>query len=148
MKITQTWSDGSICERSKRIIEPIVKETVKEDIQRNDIQRNDIQRNDIQRNDIQRNDIQRNDIQRNDIVKPSFFSNRLIDQFEPLHSRDTNNTKREEVYMQIASREMFNKINQNPFLLGNNYVDDINVQEQFLRATTSNPSITSSSSIQ
>ena len=40
--------------------------------------------------------------------------------------------------MQIASREMFNKINQNPFLLGNNYVDDINVQEQFLRATTSN----------
>ena len=133
MKITQTWSDGSICERSKRIIEPIVKETVKED---------------IQRNDIQRNDIQRNDIQRNDIVKPSFFSNRLIDQFEPLHSRDTNNTKREEVYMQIASREMFNKINQNPFLLGNNYVDDINVQEQFLRATTSNTSITSSSSIQ
>ena len=128
MKITQTWSDGSICERSKRIIEPIVKETVKED--------------------IQRNDIQRNDIQRNDIVKPSFFSNRLIDQFEPLHSRDTNNTKREEVYMQIASREMFNKINQNPFLLGNNYVDDINVQEQFLRATTSNTSITSSSSIQ
>ena len=122
MKITQTWSDGSICERSKRIIEPIVKETVKEDIQRNDIQRNDI-------------------------VKPSFFSNRLIDQFEPLHSRDTNNTKREEVYMQIASREMFNKINQNPFLLGNNYVDDINVQEQFLRATTSNNSSVSSSSI-
>jgi hypothetical protein len=30
---------------------------------------------------------------------------------------------------------MFNKINQNPFLLGNNYVDDINVQEQFLRAS-------------
>ena len=109
MKITQTWSDGSVCERSKRIIEPNVKETVKEDIQTKE--------------------------QRNDIVKPSFFSNRLIDQFEPLHSRDTNNTKREEVYMQIASREMFNKINQNPFLLGNNYVDDINVQEQFLRAS-------------
>jgi hypothetical protein len=78
-------------------------------------------------------------------TKP-FFSNRLIDQFEPLHSRDTNNTKREEVYMQIASREMFNKINQNPFLLGNNYVDDINVQEQFLRATTSNNSSVSYSS--
>jgi hypothetical protein len=109
MKITQTWSDGSVCERSKRIIEPKVdikeiKETVKNDVK-----------------DV--------------IQKPPFFSNRLIDQFEPLHSRDTNNTKREEVYMQIASREMFNKINQNPFLLGNNYVDDINVQEQFLRAS-------------
>ena len=118
MKITQTWSDGSVCERSKRIIKndnnDNVKQIVKEDIQTKE---------------------QRNDIQRNDSVKPPFFSNRLIDQFEPLHSRDTNNTKREEVYMQIASREMFNKINQNPFLLGNNYVDDINVQEQFLRAS-------------
>ena len=119
MKITQTWSDGSVCERSKRIIEPNVKDAVKENIQTKE----------------QRNDIKRNDIKRNDIVKPPFFSNRLIDQFEPLHSRDTNNTKREEVYMQIASREMFNKINQNPFLLGNNYVDDINVQEQFLRSS-------------
>lgn len=128
MKITQTWSDGSVCERSKRII-------------RNDIQNNvkdDVKQTVKENTNEQRNDIKRNDIKRNDIVKPPFFSNRLIDQFEPSHSRDTNNTKREEVYMQIASREMFNKINQNPFLLGNNYVDDINVQEQFLRATTSN----------
>jgi len=108
MKITQTWSDGSVCERSKRIIEPKM-------------------------------DVKEKQKQTEEQTKP-FFSNRLIDQFEPLHSRDTNNTKREEVYMQIASREMFNKINQNPFLLGNNYVDDINVQEQFLRATTSNNS--------
>jgi len=125
MKITQTWSDGSVYERSKRIIEP--NNHVKQDIQ----------------NDVKDHVKQ---TVKEDIVKPSFFSNRLIDQFEPLHSRDTNNTKREEVYMQIASREMFNKINQNPFLLGNNYVDDINVQEQFLRATTSNTSITTSSS--
>jgi len=115
MKITQTWSDGSVCERSKRIIQNNVKDDVKQTV----------------KEDIQRNDTKE---QRNDLVKPPFFSNRLIDQFEPLHSRDTNNTKREEVYMQIASREMFNKINQNPFMLGNNYVDDINVQEQFLRA--------------
>lgn len=126
MKITQTWSDGSVCERSKRIIEP--KMDVKEKQRKND---------DIQR----KND----DAIKAEQTKP-FFSNRLIDQFEPLHSRDTNNTKREEVYMQIASREMFNKINQNPFLLGNNYVDDINVQEQFLRATTSNNSSVSSAS--
>ena len=115
MKITQTWSDGSVCERSKRIIE--TKMDVKEKQRKND---------DIQR----KND----DAIKAEQTKP-FFSNRLIDQFEPLHSRDTNNTKREEVYMQIASREMFNKINQNPFLLGNNYVNDINVQEQFLRAS-------------
>lgn len=122
MKITQTWSDGSVCERSKRIIEP---------------------KNDSTKVDVIKNDI-KNDIIKNDIKQP-FFSNRLIDQFEPLHSRDTNNQKREEVYMQIASREMFNKINQNPFLLGNNYADDINIQEQFLRATTSNHSSVSSS---
>ena len=125
MKITQTWSDGSICERSKRIIE--TKMDVKEKQRKND--------------DAIKAE------QRQTIKEKPFFSNRLIDQFEPLHSRDTNNTKREEVYMQIASREMFNKINQNPFLLGNNYVDDINVQEQFLRATTSNNSSVSSSSI-
>ena len=128
MKITQTWSDGSICERSKRIIEP--KMDVKEKQKQND-------------DAIKAKQKQK---QTEEQTKP-FFSNRLIDQFEPLHSRDTNNTKREEVYMQIASREMFNKINQNPFLLGNNYVDDINVQEQFLRATTSNNSSVSSSSI-
>ena len=120
MKITQTWSDGSVCERSKRIIEP--KPNKSSDNNANNV-----------------------DISMNHVKQP-FFSNRLIDQFEPLHSRDTNNQKREEVYMQIASREMFNKINQNPFLLGNNYVDDINVQEQFLRATTSNNSSASSTS--
>ena len=119
MKITQTWSDGSVYERSKRIIEPKEQHNVKNDV----------------KEDIQKNDIQKNDIRTKELTKPPFFSNRLIDQFEPLHSRDTNNTKREEVYMQIASREMFNKINQNPFLLGNNYVDDIDVQEQFLRAS-------------
>ena len=113
MKITQTWSDGSVYERSKRVIEPNNDKTKEHNI----------------KNDV------KEDIQKNELTKPPFFSNRLIDQFEPLHSRDTNNTKREEVYMQIASREMFNKINQNPFLLGNNYVDDINVQEQFLRAS-------------
>jgi hypothetical protein len=107
MKITQTWSDGSVCERSKRIIEPKPKPN-SDNNNANNVETH---------------------------VKQPFFSNRLIDQFEPLHSRDTNNQKREEVYMQIASREMFNKINQNPFLLGNNYVDDINVQEQFLRAS-------------
>jgi len=117
MKITQTWSDGSVCERSKRIIEPKPNQ-----------------------NSDNANNVE------NHVKQQPFFSNRLIDQFEPLHSRDTNNQKREEVYMQIASREMFNKINQNPFLLGNNYVDDINVQEQFLRATTSNHSSASASS--
>jgi hypothetical protein len=120
MKITQTWSDGSLCERSKRIIPK--------------------QNTDIQNvTEIVKNDIQQN---KKELTK-HLFSNRLIDQFEPLHSRDNNNQKREEVYMQIASREMFNKINQNPFLLGNNYVDDINVQEQFLRANTTNTSTSS-----
>ena len=60
------------------------------------------------------------------------LDNQIMSNCETIHSRDTNN-RREDTYIKIASREMFNKINQNPFLLGNNYVNDIINQDQYLK---------------
>jgi len=60
------------------------------------------------------------------------FDNQIMSNCETINSRDTNN-RREDTYIKMASREMFNKINQNPFLLGNNYVNDIINQEQYLK---------------
>lgn len=65
------------------------------------------------------------------------FDNQIMSNCETIHSRDTNN-RREDTYIKMASREMFNKINQNPFLLGNNYVSDIANQDQYLKPITSN----------
>lgn len=42
------------------------------------------------------------------------FDNQIMSNCETIHSRDTNN-RREDTYIKMASREMFNKINQNPF---------------------------------
>ena len=60
------------------------------------------------------------------------FDNQIMSNCETINSRDTNN-RREDTYIKMASREMFNNINQNPFLLGNNYVNDIINQEQYLK---------------
>ncbi len=100
MKATLSWSDGTICERSKRRLaesEPASQQ---------------------QQPTVQT------------------FNNRLIEKCDTIHSRDTNVARREDVYMKIASREMFNKINQNPFLLGNDYVSDIVMQDQYMKGST------------
>lgn len=109
-----SWSDGTICERSKRRLaesEPPVQ--------------------------VQQ---QQQPSPQNPNVQT--FNNRLVEKCDTIHSRDTNIARREDVYMKIASREMFNKINQNPFLLGNDYVSDIATQEQYLKGQP----LTSSSS--
>ena len=59
------------------------------------------------------------------------FDNQIMSNCETINSRDTNN-RREDTYIRMAGREMFNKINQNPFLLGNDYVSDIANQDQYL----------------
>ena len=41
--------------------------------------------------------------------------------------------KREDNYNKMSEREMFGQINQNPFLVRNNYIDDLMVQEKFLK---------------
>jgi hypothetical protein len=65
------------------------------------------------------------------------FDNQIMSNCETVNSRDTNN-RREDTYIRMAGREMFNKINQNPFLLGNDYVSDIVNQDQYLKPTKSN----------
>jgi len=63
------------------------------------------------------------------------FDNRLIASSigEPIYSRNKS-IQREDTYMKIASREMYNKSNQNPFLIANNYVNDIEIQDQYLKS--------------
>ena len=41
--------------------------------------------------------------------------------------------KREDNYNRMSEREMFGQINQNPFLVRNNYIDDLMVQDKFLK---------------
>jgi hypothetical protein len=41
--------------------------------------------------------------------------------------------KREDNYNKMSEREMFGQINQNPFLVQNNYLDDLMNQEKFLK---------------
>ena len=41
--------------------------------------------------------------------------------------------KREDNYNKMSEREMFGQINQNPFLVQNNYLDDLMNQERFLK---------------
>lgn len=41
--------------------------------------------------------------------------------------------KREDNYNRMSEREMFGQINQNPFLTSNKYIDDLMVQEKFLK---------------
>lgn len=63
------------------------------------------------------------------------FDNQIMSNCETVNSRDTNN-RREDTYIRMAGREMFNKVNQNPFLFGNDYVGDIVNQDQYLRGTS------------
>jgi hypothetical protein len=108
MKITKCWSDGSTYEKSSRRI--LLNAEVKE------------------------NEKEKEKEPLKNIRVCESFDNQIMSNCETIHSRDTNN-RREDTYMKIASREMFNKINQNPFLLGNDYVSDIVNQDQYLKPT-------------
>ncbi len=47
-------------------------------------------------------------------------------------SLQTSN-KREETYNKMAEREMVGQVGFNPFLSNNSYIDDVNIQENFLK---------------
>jgi hypothetical protein len=53
-------------------------------------------------------------------------------------SLQTSN-KREETYNKMAERQMVGQVGFNPFLSNNSYIDDVNIQENFLKpiSTTS-----------
>jgi len=50
----------------------------------------------------------------------------FINDIKPLNKREDN-------YNRMSEREMFGQINQNPFLVSNKYIDDLMVQEKFLK---------------
>ena len=50
----------------------------------------------------------------------------FINDIKPLNKREDN-------YNRMSEREMFGQINQNPFLVTNKYIDDLMVQEKFLK---------------
>ena len=104
MKTTKTWTDGTICERSER-------------------------RPHTQK---QKEEKEKEKEKEEPIRMCDSFDNQIMSNCETINSRDTNN-RREDTYIRMAGREMFNKINQNPFLLGNDYVSDIANQDQYLK---------------
>ena len=100
--MNKRWTDGSVCERSKRRLEEATTITT------------------------------------HPVEEPTVeytFDNRLVSSpvGEPIYSRNKS-IQREDTYIKIASREMYNKTNQNPFLTGNNYVNDIETQDQYLKS--------------
>ena len=64
-----------------------------------------------------------NEIIENSIPNPQFF-------FKNTNERDINNDK-------LASRYMVSQVNFNPFLANNNYINDIEIQENFLKPKNS-----------
>jgi|UniRef100_A0A6C0CVS0 hypothetical protein len=50
----------------------------------------------------------------------------FINDMKPLNKREDN-------YNRMSEREMFGQINQNPFLVSNKYIDDLMVQDKFLK---------------
>ena len=50
----------------------------------------------------------------------------FINDIKPMNKREYN-------YNRMSEREMFGQINQNPFLVSNKYIDDLMVQEKFLK---------------
>jgi hypothetical protein len=52
---------------------------------------------------------------------------------ETLFSRNESGNRREETYSKMAEREMVNKINQNPFLMNADYVNDLMTQDKYMK---------------
>lgn len=53
-------------------------------------------------------------------------------------SFQSKQNKREETNNKMLEREMMAQTSSNPFLLGNDYLEDLSVQEQFLKPQNSN----------
>lgn len=45
--------------------------------------------------------------------------------------------RRESLNGKLSDRRMIQQVGQNPFLMGNNYLNDLSIQEQFLRPKSS-----------
>jgi hypothetical protein len=52
---------------------------------------------------------------------------------ETLFSRNEHGNRREETYSKMAERKMTNQVNQNPFLLNCDYVNDLMTQDKYMK---------------
>ena len=71
-----------------------------------------------------------------DMLNPS--QNETPMNIQPLDFKQVN--KREDTDKKLAERQMFANVSMNPFLTNNDYVNDITVQNDFLKPQTNNSS--------
>ena len=58
--------------------------------------------------------------------------------FLNLQDDDNSTNKRESTYSKMGERDLVSQANMNPFMSKNNYVNDLDVQDQFLKPLNSN----------
>ena len=69
--------------------------------------------------------------QKNDPINEALKENIIPETLTTHNKRELSNNK-------ILERGMVSQINQNPFLIRNNYLEDLSIQENFLRPKNSN----------
>jgi hypothetical protein len=103
------WSNGEKMEKSPRMVKQCVSQQ---------------QANEYVENNSEDLAYQQSLLSENDTW--SLDGPQFINDIKPLNKREDN-------YNRMSEREMFGQINQNPFLVTNKYIDDLMVQEKFLK---------------
>jgi hypothetical protein len=63
---------------------------------------------------------------------------KMLTDFQDLKKEQERNTKREDANTKIGERYLVGQPGQNPFMVDNNYLNDLEIQESFLRPKNSN----------
>lgn len=105
------WSTGEKMEKSPRIVKEVFSQ--KQEYSNENLE-----------NSRESMAYQQSLLSENDIW--SLDGPQFINDVKPLNKREDNCNK-------MSEREMFGQINQNPFLVTNKYIDDLMVQEKFLK---------------
>jgi hypothetical protein len=106
------WSTGEKMEKSPRVMKQYVSQVQTEEV------------NQYVENNPEDLAYQQSLLSENDTW--SLDGPQFINDIKPLNKREDN-------YNRMSEREMFGQINQNPFLVSNKYIDDLMVQEKFLK---------------
>ena len=107
------WSNGEKMEKSPRMVKQYVSQ-----------QPTQQQRSEYTENNSEDLAYQQSLLSENDTW--SLDGPQFINDIKPMNKREDN-------YNRMSEREMFGQINQNPFLVSNKYIDDLMVQEKFLK---------------
>jgi len=106
------WSNGEKMEKSPRIIKQYISQPQGQEP------------NEYSENNSENLAYQQSLLSENDTW--SLDGPQFINEIKPLNKREDN-------YNRMSERQMFGQINQNPFLTSNKYIDDLMVQEKFLK---------------